>query len=103
MKEEFGGFFLAIVIFKIHDTMGGKEPEDMGGNGPPELGPGPMGPATDMGGSGPSSRSWGAGARCPSWAVKDLTWKYEGCEAGAGVAWDVLAQFHWATPANKRE
>ena len=37
----------------IHDTMGGKEPEDMGGNGPPLLGPGPMGPATDMGGSGP--------------------------------------------------
>ena len=50
MKEEFGGFFSGNLI---HDTMGGKEPEDMGGSGPPLLGPGPMGPATDIGGSGP--------------------------------------------------
>ena len=37
----------------IHDTMGGREPDDMGGKGPPGGPEGPMGPATDIGGSGP--------------------------------------------------
>ena len=71
--------------------------------GPPNWDPVPWDPPLTWVEVDPSYRSWGVGARCPSWAVKDLTWKYEGCEAGAGVAWDVLAQFHWATPANKRE
>ena len=102
MKEEFGGFFLAIWFMTPWEA---KSPRTWGAMDPHYWGPGPWGPPLTWVEVGPSCRSWEAGARCyPSWAVKDLRWKYEGCEAGAGVAWVahcVLAQFHWATPEIK--